>query len=255
MGGLMATELRTDSQYRWMMYRRDEYQRGIHPTDAEKAAVDEGKRFAERAHANVWAEDAGLVRRVREFLGANFHWHDRLAKSGTDIEVVEVLMSMVRGDSVLVIAREARTGGYSGSHAAPPPASRSFHQMAMESLGLSYDAATQYVIEYDYRMDRLAAKLDASLAARAAHFADAQTSTSLGDAAPFEYSEDAISGDVEEIAARGVSAAEEAECDAMYEARMTCCGLLSKMYGGDMRTLLACKEQAFQDYQACRGYR
>jgi hypothetical protein len=58
-----------------------------------------------------------------------------------------------------------------------------------------------------------------------------------------------------DIAARGVSEADEAECDAMYEMRMTYCRGLSQMYGGDPRTYLACKEQAFQDYQACRGYR
>ncbi|MEM5387047.1 hypothetical protein VSR68_26115 [Paraburkholderia phymatum] len=83
---------------------------------------------------------------------------------------------------------------------------------------------------------------------------DDDTSTPLGDAQPFEYSDDTSSGDVQEIAARGVSAAEEAECDAMYKARMTYCSALSKMYGGDARTYLACKDQAFQDYQACRGY-
>ncbi|WP_240162878.1 MULTISPECIES: hypothetical protein [unclassified Paraburkholderia] len=77
----------------------------------------------------------------------------------------------------------------------------------------------------------------------------------LGNAQPFSYQPGAISDDVHDIAARGVSAAEEEECDAMYEARMTYCSALSKMYGGDMRTYLACKDQAFQDYQACRGYR
>ncbi|SAK85099.1 hypothetical protein AWB82_05751 [Caballeronia glebae] len=80
-------------------------------------------------------------------------------------------------------------------------------------------------------------------------------SAPLGDASPFEYSEDSLLGDdVTELAARGVSAAQEAECDAMYEARMTYCTALSKMYGGDARTYFTCKEQAFRDYQACRGY-
>jgi hypothetical protein len=32
------------------------------------------------------------------------------------------------------------------------------------------------------------------------------------------------------------------------------CSALSKMYGSDVRTYLACKQQAFSDYQACRGY-
>lgn len=78
--------------------------------------------------------------------------------------------------------------------------------------------------------------------------------TPLSDAQPFEYSPDTVGDDVTDLAARGVSAAEEAECDAMYEARMTYCSALSKMYGGDVRTYLACKQQAFADYQACRGY-
>jgi hypothetical protein len=79
-------------------------------------------------------------------------------------------------------------------------------------------------------------------------------SASLGDARPFEYRPEAIGDDLAEIAARGPGNAEEAECEAMYEARMTYCRALSKMYGGDARTWLACKEQAFRDYQACRGY-
>jgi hypothetical protein len=76
----------------------------------------------------------------------------------------------------------------------------------------------------------------------------------FSDAQPFEYQPGAIDDNVMELAARGVSEAQEAECDAMYEARMTYCSALSKLYGGDARTYLACREQAFQDYQACRGY-
>ncbi|MDR5738415.1 MULTISPECIES: hypothetical protein [unclassified Caballeronia] len=61
-------------------------------------------------------------------------------------------------------------------------------------------------------------------------------------------------GDAVKLAARGLSDADEAECDAMYEARMTYCNALSKMYGGDARTYLTCKQRAFEAYQACRGY-
>jgi hypothetical protein len=83
---------------------------------------------------------------------------------------------------------------------------------------------------------------------------DPGTSTPLGDAQPFQYGQDSPLDDVQNIAARGVSEAEQQECNAMYEARMTYCSALSQMYGGDTRTYLACKDQAFQDYQACRGY-
>jgi hypothetical protein len=82
-----------------------------------------------------------------------------------------------------------------------------------------------------------------------------RTPQNFGGDQPLQYAEGATGDNVQHIAVRGVSAADEAECDAMYEARMKYCSALSTMYGRDMRTYLACKEQAFQDYQACRGYR
>ncbi|MBC8729930.1 hypothetical protein F6X39_16960 [Paraburkholderia sp. UCT2] len=45
-------------------------------------------------------------------------------------------------------------------------------------------------------------------------------STPLGDARPFEYTEDPQFGDVQELAARGVSEMDEAECFADYHSDM-----------------------------------
>jgi hypothetical protein len=45
----------------------------------------------------------GLVKRARDFLGKSLQWHDRLAKSGSDSDVAQALMEMVRGGSVVVI--------------------------------------------------------------------------------------------------------------------------------------------------------
>ncbi|CAM2181692.1 conserved hypothetical protein [Paraburkholderia sacchari] len=78
-------------------------------------------------------------------------------------------------------------------------------------------------------------------------------STLLGDAQPFEYMSDGLSDDVTELAARGVSGAEEAECDAIYDAEMTACSAAGAMYQ-DPRIYALCAQRAFANYQACRGY-
>ncbi|WP_052409639.1 hypothetical protein [Paraburkholderia oxyphila] len=78
-------------------------------------------------------------------------------------------------------------------------------------------------------------------------------STPLGDAQPFEYIPDTLSDDVTELVARGVSEAEEAECDAIYDAEMMACSAAGAIYR-DPRTYALCKQRAFQNYQTCRGY-
>jgi hypothetical protein len=62
MGG---TELKTDSLQRWMMYSKDAYGSGrIFLTLEQKQAVEEGKKFSQRACADVWARDDALARRA-----------------------------------------------------------------------------------------------------------------------------------------------------------------------------------------------
>ncbi|SAL55539.1 hypothetical protein AWB64_06138 [Caballeronia sordidicola] len=78
-------------------------------------------------------------------------------------------------------------------------------------------------------------------------------STPLGDAAPFEYVKNATSNDVMSIAARGVSESHEAECFAEYETDLELCNFAGALYN-DPRTYAMCKQRAFSNYQACRGY-
>jgi hypothetical protein len=78
-------------------------------------------------------------------------------------------------------------------------------------------------------------------------------STPLGSAQPFAYTEDPANGDVFDIAARGVSKAQEAECFAEYEARLEQCKLYAAM-SGDPYTYVSCKANAFRLYNQCRGY-
>lgn len=105
----MGTELKADSWHRYVLYKRDDYMRAtVGGEAAKRTAIDAGRKFTLAAYADVWAKDAALVRCVRRFLGNNFHWHDRLARSGSDLEVVQMLQRMVRSNvsAIVVISTE-----------------------------------------------------------------------------------------------------------------------------------------------------
>ncbi|MDR5754235.1 MULTISPECIES: hypothetical protein [unclassified Caballeronia] len=268
MGGI---ELKTDSFQRWMMYSKDAYGSGpIFLTAEQKQAIEEGKKFSQRAFADVWAKDAALVQRVRSFLGTNFHWHQRLAKHGAALDVVETLQSMIRGESVVLIAEQAPPGGAVSNPAPKPQELPSFRESLMTGFGMSYDAATAYIERYNDMVDQVNAVAAryanagaSSLADGASDLADAATPSGntedsdggslLSDAQPFEYQPDSSSGDITELAARGVSEGEEGECFAAYERDLDMCNALAIPMGG-ARALALCKQQAFSNYQQCRGY-
>jgi hypothetical protein len=253
------TELKTDSLQRWTMYSKDAYGSGrIFLTTEKKQAVEEGKKFSQRAHADVWARDAALVQRVRSFLGTNFHWHQRLAKNGADLEVIQTLQSMIRGESVVLIAEQSRTGGAGIDPATKPKGFPSFREELMTGLGMSYDAATAYMDRYNDMVDEVNAVEARYANGAASSLADAasdltETATPLGDAQPFGLSDDAGSGDTMDIAARGVGEAGEAECFAQYERDMDECTAYGSAMGGQ-RFMDTCSQRAFTNYQQCRGY-
>jgi hypothetical protein len=151
-------------------------------------------------------KDAALVLRVRSFLGTNFHWHERLAKNGADLEVVETLQSMIRGESVVLVGEQSRTGGAGGDAAPKPQRLPSFRSSLMTSYGMSYDAATAYIERYNDMVDRANAVAARNANRAASSLADAagdltEAATPLGDAQPFECEPDAVSGNAEELAA------------------------------------------------------
>ncbi|MGF6444584.1 hypothetical protein [Paraburkholderia youngii] len=78
-------------------------------------------------------------------------------------------------------------------------------------------------------------------------------STPLGDARPFQYPEDPQFGDVQELAARGVSETDEAECFADYHSDMAQCQVARALYR-DPPSYALCTQRAFDKFQACRGY-
>ena len=78
-------------------------------------------------------------------------------------------------------------------------------------------------------------------------------STPLGDAAPFEYLKSATGDDVLSITARSVGEELNADCFYEYESAMRTCDNLAHLMGG-ARGYALCKQNAFADYQTCRGY-
>jgi len=73
-----------------VLYRNSQYSRDIFPGQEQKdEAIETGERCVASASPEVWAQNTGLVQRVRDFLRASFQWHDRLVKSVSDLDVVE----------------------------------------------------------------------------------------------------------------------------------------------------------------------
>jgi hypothetical protein len=188
-----SSELKTDASQRWVLYSRDTYEGGrIFLTAEQKQAVEEGKKFAQRAYVDVWARDAALVQRVRAFLGDNFYWHGRLSKKGTSLEVIQTLQSMIRGDSVVLIAEKSRLGGSVAAATPTPEKMLSFRESLMTSYGMTYEAASDYIDRYNAMVDR-GREVAARYASQAApSFTDVVSdvpisSTLLGNVGPFEY--------------------------------------------------------------------
>lgn len=187
----------------------------LQPEAKRQAAADAGRKYTLAAYADIWANDSALVARVRGFLGANFHWHDRLANKGSDLEVIQVLHDMVRGGSVLVIPENPPSSGSAGVSAPAAAVKKSFHKSVMEQMGLSADAASDYIDWYNAMVDRVN-EVEAARSAIAANtrlglhaFGNGDidpdnfstgTPTLLGDARPFEYSSNLPHGDAFDIA-------------------------------------------------------
>lgn len=166
----------------WMIYSREAYECGrIFLTAGQKQAVEEGKKFAQRAYADVWARDAALVQRVRNILGGNFHWHGRLLQRGTDLEVIQTLQSMIRGESVVLVAEQSRSGGSTATMTQPPVAMPSFRESLMTGYGMTYEAASNYIDGYNAMVDR-GREVAARYANRAVSFMPPPNASSRGSA-------------------------------------------------------------------------
>ncbi|MDR5754338.1 MULTISPECIES: hypothetical protein [unclassified Caballeronia] len=154
-----------------------------------------------------------------------------MAKNGANLDVIETLQSMIRGESVVLVAEQARAGGAGGNPAPKLQGLPSFRESLMTGFGMSYDAATVYIERYNDSVERINAVQTARAAVSSGsgdqpgevesvgeEIANADDpagevgpddtgpdgSTPLGDAQAFDYQPDMPDGDEERVAARGV---------------------------------------------------
>ena len=82
---------------------------------------------------------------------------------------------------------------------------------------------------------------------------DAGSASAFGGASPFSYMPVESVGAADDLAARGVTESDEAECYSQYELDMDECRAYKAAMGGQ-RFMDLCSQRAFERYQQCRGY-
>jgi hypothetical protein len=247
----------------------------FNPDPERKAAADAGRKMLDAVYPDVWERNAELVDRVEHFLIASFpHF-----RKGNAHHTLDALRRAVWKGEVFIVEREPEfCGGYAAPHVRKQSGFRGVDNddevpfekepwpevpdTSAADWDIWHDANNQAMM---HAAVRAAPALFLPMFAKAGWisrygvpdlsegFARAE-STPLGDAEGFELGESTLSDDVMDMAARGVSEAEEAECDAQYAFDMAECQAAKALFGGDMRTYLFCKQRAFEHYQRCRGY-
>lgn len=279
----MTTELTRYNGYRYVMRKG---QRFGFSDDADK--IKAGRAMLIDADMPLWESNAALVARVESFLRSGFSWYSQSDKSARD--TLKTLLSYVRDGAVDIVQENgATTNAFeNGGFTLDPPARRDrpdtppFDYNALldadrESLR-KYNAAIDARIEQEARLSpspfETVQESDmpyllsvVSMVARSANFGRQATqqaesgfneiadevSTPLGDAVPFEYVKSTTGDNVLSIAARGVSQRIEEKCFSEYERALDLCRLIAPGMGG-LRGMTLCKQNAFDNFQQCRGY-
>lgn len=280
----MTTELTRYNGYRYVMRKA---QRFSFSDDADKTKA--GRAMLMGADMHIWESNTALVERVESFLRCGFTWYSQSDKSARD--TLQTLLSYVRDGAVDIVQEGgATTNAFkNGGFTFDPPA----RQERPDTPPLDYNALLdadrvslrKYNAAIDARIEREArlspspfetvqesgmpfllsvvgmvarsANLEREAMQKAASGFDAiadKVSTPLDNAVPFEYVKSATSDDVLSIAARGVGEEMNANCFYQYERDLDICNALAGMMGSGMRGLALCKQNAFEDYQTCRGF-
>ncbi|NIF50772.1 hypothetical protein [Burkholderia sp. Ax-1724] len=248
----MAIEFKVGTHRSCTLYTRHEY-RGNTFSDEARA----GRQLITSASSGELTHDthqlARLVAFMRKAPGCAY------VSGAAPAQLARMLRTAVeRGDVIAVAAKPHASGGRSVRIEQPP---RPYHETFSPSQLFRPEqrlARTARSFERP-RLPRLAS--DDDLAIWFSRPGDVRpdgtiavpVSTPLGNAQPFEYKEDASLGDLQELAARGVSEADEEECHVIYETEMEECSFARAMYR-DNRTYALCSQRPFVNYQTCRGY-
>jgi hypothetical protein len=234
--------------FRYTMDLASDYRIGSlsYPDPEKKAAADAGRRMLDAVYPDVWERDAEIVKRVEDFLVASFPYY----RKGNAYHTLDTLRRAVWKGDVHVVEREpAYSGGFVAPSQLHEPSSfwgvEDYGELPVKKKGPWPDVPDTSAAEGDASHDannqammhaavRAAPALFLPMFARAGwvsryglpdlseSYAQAE-STPLGDAESFELGESVLSDDAVEIAARGVSEADEVDCFAAYEADLDVC--------------------------------
>ncbi|MEX3957672.1 hypothetical protein [Trinickia sp. EG282A] len=193
-------------------------------------------------------------------------------------DTIALLRSAVKSGRVMVVIERATARSGAGVSAPQPtrrstaiePSRLSFAEMAERgsrtsatlSDAVSAPASHSWMQSYDdVSADDLIKYIQSVIGNTAGDAGGAAATTAqgteqttpLGNAEAFDVGRAFKSEDSANIAARGISEADEAECYEQYERDMEECTAYRAAMGG-ARFMDACSQRAFMNYQQCRGY-
>ncbi|MDF0506556.1 hypothetical protein POK33_38040 [Burkholderia cenocepacia] len=200
-----------------------------------------------------WPKYEGLTTNAREHLR-------QLGLGTLQGAPLDALRSAIEDGRVAVeIDRKVGGGGAAGGQPSTPPFPRANRLASvpgvaslpadkpLPSWATPSDVSAGELISY---LESVVGGAGSSLASSASGLVDG---TPLGDAAPFSLDDLPLGNDPLDMAARVVNEGLEAECMDKYEAAIELCNRLAKVMGGPAGLAL-CKQNAFMDYQECRGF-
>lgn len=221
-------------------------------TRAESATLSASQRAAISELMLHWPKYAGLTTNATTYVR-------QLGLDAFRGAPLDVLRSAIE-DGRVAVAIERRATGSSAAGGQPftrpfPRTNRLARVAPVASLPVDRplpswarpsDVSVGELIRY---LEGVVGSAGSGVAGTASGLVDA----SLGDGAPFLPGDSHLGADSLKLAARRVHEGLEASCMEKYEAAIELCNRLAKVMGG-LAGLALCKQNAFMDYQECRGF-
>ncbi|WP_322037913.1 hypothetical protein [Burkholderia cenocepacia] len=185
-----------------------------------------------------WPKYEGLTSNASTYLR-------QLGLSALPGAALDAMRSAIEDGRVTVTIERKASGG--GGSAGGQPSTRPF-PLASRMASVPGAAA----LPAEKALPSWATPSDVSAGELMSYLQSVVAATPLSDAAPFSL-DDSPLGDPLKMAARAVNEELEDDCLSKYERDIELCNRLAKVMGG-MAGLAVCKQNAFMDYQECRGF-